>query len=47
LGVAASGQELDFKGATIARVRQGLIVELEMFPDAVTLMRQLGVLQST
>jgi predicted ester cyclase len=47
LGVAASGQELDFTGATIARVRDGLIVELEMFPDAMTLMRQLGILPAT
>jgi predicted ester cyclase len=44
LGVAESGQDIDFGGATIARAHNRRIVELEMFPDAMTLMRQLGVL---
>jgi predicted ester cyclase len=47
LGVAESGQQIDFSGATIARVRNGRTVELETFPDALTLMRQLGVSSSS
>lgn len=44
LGVSATGHPVDFTGMVLYRLRDGMIAETWLYPDNVTLMRQLGVL---
>lgn len=44
MGIPATGRRLDFTGMVIYRMRDGLIAETWLYPDNVTLMRQMGAL---
>jgi predicted ester cyclase len=43
-GLAATGREIDFTGATIARLGNEVICELWTFPDRLAFLRQVGAI---
>ena len=43
-GLAATGREIDFSGATIARLDEDVICELWTFPDRLAFLRQIGAI---